>query len=93
MDVVVFPAGLLVSQVEIDLKPLQGRISQFRLGNRRRQPESVDLDDSTSLYQSYGRSNLLLDTHISCSRLQETPTQNRCYLRVLPNNVRLLSIM
>jgi hypothetical protein len=31
MDVVFCPADLLVSQVEIDLKPLQGRISQFRL--------------------------------------------------------------
>jgi hypothetical protein len=45
MDVVVCPADLLVSQVEIDLKSLQGRISQFTLGNRRHQ--SVDLDDST----------------------------------------------
>ena len=31
MDVVDYPAGLLVSQAEIDLKPLQGRVSQFRL--------------------------------------------------------------
>jgi hypothetical protein len=45
MGVVVFQADLLVSQVEIDLKSLQGRVSQFRLGNRRHQ--SVDLDDST----------------------------------------------
>lgn len=35
MDAVVFPADLLVSQIEIDLEPLQGDISQFRLDNRR----------------------------------------------------------
>jgi hypothetical protein len=43
--IIVCPADLLVSQVEIDLKSLQGRISQFKLDNRRHQ--SVDLDDST----------------------------------------------
>ncbi|KAN0107477.1 hypothetical protein V8E52_010154, partial [Russula decolorans] len=36
---------LIVLKVEIDLKSLQGRISQFKLDNRRHQ--SVDLDDST----------------------------------------------
>jgi hypothetical protein len=40
MGVVVFLADLIVSQVEIDLKSLQGRISQLRLDNRRHQ--SVD---------------------------------------------------
>ena len=45
LDLFICPSDLLVSQVQLDLKPLQGRISQFRLGDRRRQ--SVDLDDST----------------------------------------------
>jgi hypothetical protein len=44
-DVVNCPTDLLALQVEIELKPLQGRISQLRLNNRRHQ--SIELDDST----------------------------------------------